>query len=99
MCLTMACLAILLSSNAKKREDAKDCPPNCKSLHVEVKEGKCVSEERTRAQVNTRYWHLRRESVSCTLMKVLTMTLINQNRGGHGIPSASIWPPEVGAVK
>ena len=92
-------LSNTLEFQCEKREDAKNCPPNCKWLHVEVREGKGVSEETTRVQVSTRYWHLCRESVSCTLMKVLTMTLINQNRGDHGIPSAIIWPPEVGAVK
>ena len=101
MCLTMACLAILLSSDAKKRENAKNCPLGCKWLHVEVGGGKCVSVDRTRAQVNTKNWHLRRESVSCRLMYVLTMAMDNQNRGDHGISKMTIWPCplEVGAVK
>ena len=80
-----------LEFQCEKREDAKNCQPNCKLLHVEVREGECVSEERIKAQVSARYWNLRRESVSCKLMKVPNTTMISHNRGDHGNPSTIIW--------
>ena len=75
-----------LEFQCEKRDDTKDCPSENERLHV--------SEERVRAQVSTRCWNLRRVRVSCKLMSVRSMTMINHNRGDHGNPSAIIWHRE-----